>query len=70
MAKKSVKSIWNVIEKNDDGETKVLTVRSGSVQHNIVVFTNKSGISTSAVVSGNISFPIGEIVEIPVGLPS
>jgi hypothetical protein len=64
--KKDLVSIWNVIERNDQGETKVLTVNNGRSKTHIVVYTSPVGVSTSAIVSGEIEFPIGEILEIPV----
>jgi hypothetical protein len=63
--KKDLVSIWNVIERNDQGETKVLTVKNGRNKTHIVVYTSPIGVSTSAIVSGEITFPVGEIIEIP-----
>lgn len=72
MAKKlsSINSIWNVIERNEAGETKVLTVQNGRANHHIIVYTSPQGISTSCVAVGEFEWPQGEIKELPVGEPS
>jgi hypothetical protein len=64
--KKEFNSIWNVLERNDQGETKVLTFESGKTKHHLVVFTSAVGVPTSILVSGEITFPVGEIAELPV----
>lgn len=69
MAKKTstVNTIWKILERNADGETKVLTMKAGRALHHIVVFTNIEGNSTSSVVVTNEDFtwPEGEVIEIP-----
>jgi hypothetical protein len=62
--KKEFNSIWNVIERNDLGETKVLTFESGKTKHHLVVYTSAVGVPTSILVSGEINFPVGEIADL------
>jgi len=62
--KKEFNSIWNVLERNDQGETKVLTFESGKTKHYLVVYTSPVGVPTSILVSGEINFPIGEISDL------
>ena len=62
--KKEYNSIWNVIERNDLGETKVLTFESGKTKHHLVVYTSPVGVPTSILVSGEINFPTGEIADL------
>jgi hypothetical protein len=61
------KSIWKTLERNTDGETKILTVHSGSVKHNILVFTSPIGACTSIVITGNVEFPESVIEKTNVG---
>jgi len=54
-------SIWKTLERNTDGETKVLTVKTGTVNQNILVYTSPIGACTCVVIAGNIDFPSGTI---------